>query len=88
MNMRENALALIGALDELHIDDEFDEFDALDELTDVQKVDRLARDLVAGALRLSFMLSEPDWGVGMLEDIAEIVGKMPNPAGEPRWDRH
>jgi len=39
--------------------------------------------------QIRWMLSDPDWGVGMLEDIAAIVAPIPdNPNDEPRWSRH
>ena len=57
------------------------------DLTAVQYNDTVYS-LAKDALRLSYMMSEPDWGVGMLEDVAEIVGKDPNPDNEPRWERH
>lgn len=38
------------------------------------------------------ILRDPDWGVGMLEDIAVLVAKtgrdLSNPDDEPTWDRH
>lgn len=38
------------------------------------------------------MLRDPDWGVGMLEDIARIVTatgrNLDNPDEVPTWDRH
>jgi hypothetical protein len=46
------------------------------------------------ALRLDAvanMLRDPEWGVGMLEDIADLVqsrGREIEGAGEPTWDRH
>lgn len=55
---------------------------------DPEQIRELADQLAGETLRLSRMLSEPDWGVGMLEDIHEIVGSDPNPNDEPRWDRH
>jgi hypothetical protein len=52
---------------------------------------RAARD--AAALdNIAHMLRDPEWGVGMLEDIAAIVGdterSLDNPSGEPTWMRH
>jgi hypothetical protein len=41
---------------------------------------------------IAHMLRDPDWGVGMLEDIAAIVSdtgrSLDNPTEEPTWDRH
>lgn len=38
------------------------------------------------------MLRDPDWGVGMLEDVAALVARtgrdLSNDIGEPTWDRH
>jgi len=37
------------------------------------------------------MLRDPEWGVGMLEDIADIVSRTDRDIagnGEPTWDRH
>lgn len=36
-------------------------------------------------------LRDPDWGVGILEDIAEIVaatGRTVDGDGRPTWERH
>lgn len=48
--------------------------------------DHIAVDLIAD------MLLDPDWGVGMLEDIEIIVAATGrdrgNPFGVPTWDRH
>lgn len=74
MTMRDTAIALQAALADTHADPE--------------RVRELAGELAVGARQLSHMLSEPDWGVGMFEDIAEIVGREGNPAEEPRWSRH
>jgi hypothetical protein len=42
---------------------------------------------------IQYMLRDPDWGVGMLEDIAEIVGSTGRtvenyPDDRPTWNRH
>jgi hypothetical protein len=74
MTMRETALTLQAHLTNAGVDQE--------------QIRDLADELAGATLRLSYMLSEPDWGVGMLEDIAEIVGSDPNPNDEPRWMRH
>lgn len=41
---------------------------------------------------ITHILRDPDWGVGMLEDIAEIVTNtgrsLDNPTDEPTWGRH
>ena len=39
------------------------------------------------------MLRDPEWGVGMLEDIADIVNRTGRttdnyPDDRPTWDRH
>ena len=38
------------------------------------------------------MLADPEWGVGMLEDIADLVKRtgrsMANPTEISTWDRH
>lgn len=51
------------------------------QLTDAQAVDTVAE-----------MLRDPDWGVGMLEDIADVCTRagrdLSNPNEEPTWDRH
>lgn len=49
-------------------------------MTDAQALDDIAE-----------MLCDPDWGVGMLEDIAQIVaatGRDVEGDGESTWDRH
>ena len=42
--------------------------------------------------QIANMLRDPDWGVGMLEDIAELVKRtgrsLDNPDDTPTWDRH
>lgn len=42
--------------------------------------------------RIAQWLRDPDWGVGMLEDIAEVVARtgrdLSNDSGEPTWERH
>ena len=73
MTMRDTALEMI---------------DSVIRGADQEHVYKLAGKLAKDSLRLSGMLSEPEWGVGMLEDVAEIVGKDPNPDNEPRWERH
>ncbi len=48
--------------------------------TDAAALDAIAR-----------MLRDPEWGVGMLEDIADIVSRTDRDIagnGEPTWDRH
>ena len=52
-----------------------------------QQADRAALD------RIQHMLRDPEWGVGMLEDIADIIRgtgrEVENlPDDEPTWDRH
>jgi hypothetical protein len=41
---------------------------------------------------IAHMLRDPDWGVGMLEDIAGLVAdtgrSLDSPSEEPTWDRH
>jgi hypothetical protein len=40
---------------------------------------------------IAHMLRDPDWGAGMLEDIAELVtgtGRSTTGTDEPTWDRH
>ena len=59
-----------------------------DPSADPAQIRTLATELIDGTLRISYMLSDPEWGVGMLEDIAEITGSDPNPDEAPRWDRH
>lgn len=58
----------------------------------IKSVAALANDPNAYALdRIAYMLRDPDWGVGMLEDIAELVvatGRDVEGDGEPTWDRH
>lgn len=47
--------------------------------------DKAALDLI------QHMLEDPDWGVGMLEDIAELVestGRDCKGNGKSTWDRH
>lgn len=50
-------------------------------LSDLQALDLIA-----------YMLRDPDWGVGMLEDIAELVTRtgrsLENPTDEATWFRH
>lgn len=49
------------------------------------RTDEHALDAIAQILR------DPDWGVGMLEDISAIVagtGRDVTGDGEPTWDRH
>ena len=74
MTMRDTAIALQGALADTHADPE--------------RIRELAGELAGATRQLSHMLSEPDWGAGMLEDIAQLVGPEPNPGEEPRWRRH
>lgn len=47
--------------------------------------------------RIAYMLRDPDWGVGMLEDIAQIVSETGRDLNEEydddgevmrTWDRH
>lgn len=41
--------------------------------------------------RINHILSDPEWGVGMLEDICAIVrgtGRVDVSEGRPTWDRH
>ncbi len=48
--------------------------------------DRNALDAIA------YMLADSEWGVGMLEDIADLVRttgrSIANPTGVSTWDRH
>jgi hypothetical protein len=48
--------------------------------------DQAALDVIADILR------DPEWAVGMLEDIAEIVTttgrNLENPSGSSTWERH
>ncbi|MHB8219962.1 MAG: hypothetical protein ACYDHU_06520 [Acidimicrobiales bacterium] len=41
---------------------------------------------------IAYMLTDPEWGIGMLEDIADFVRStgrsMDNPTGVSTWDRH
>jgi len=74
MTMRETAIALQAALADAHADH--------------RRIRELAGELAGRTRRLSHMLGEPDWGAGMLEDIAELVGPDPNTGEEPRWRRH
>jgi hypothetical protein len=41
---------------------------------------------------IATILADPEWGVGMLEDIADLVMRtgrsMVNPAEISTWDRH
>jgi hypothetical protein len=57
----------------------------------VTLVDRASDDAVA-LDAIAHILRDPEWGVGMLEDIAAIVGdterSLDNPSGEPTWMRH
>ncbi len=51
-------------------------------LTDAQALDAIAH-----------ILRDPDWGVGMLEDFAELVQRAGRdtanlPGDEPTWGRH
>jgi hypothetical protein len=53
------------------------------DLLDTAATDKTALD------KINYMLSEPDWGVGMLEDICAIVrrtGRTEVPGAS--WDRH
>jgi hypothetical protein len=59
-----------------------------DPTADPAQIRALTTELIDGTLSLSYMLSEPDWGVGMLEDIDGIIGSDPNPEEERRWARH
>ena len=74
MTMRDLALALLALL--------------ANPDADTEQVRDVADQLAGRALELSYMMSEPDWDVGMLEDVASIAGMDPNPADEPRWARH
>jgi len=51
-----------------------------------------ARSMTDGAAldAIAHMLSDPDWGVGMLEDIEELVNRTGRgtEGDEPTWDRH
>ena len=51
-----------------------------------------AAPFVSAALdAIADMLRDPDWGVGMLEDIGDIVrasGRDIEGDGRPTWDRH
>jgi hypothetical protein len=46
----------------------------------------------AGLDAIQHMLCDPDWGVGMLEDIAAIIIRtgrgLANPSNQPTWARH
>jgi hypothetical protein len=49
-------------------------------LADDQALDVIAR-----------WMQDPDWGVGMLEDICDVVartGRDVEGDGQPTWDRH
>ena len=50
-----------------------------------------ARDDAATLDRIAQMLQDPEWGSGMLEDIADLVGRTGRDMtgdGGPTWDRH
>jgi hypothetical protein len=50
-----------------------------------------SRSNAAALDRIATMLQDPEWGSGMLEDIAEEVqrtGRSLDGDGDPTWDRH
>ncbi|MDQ6796452.1 MAG: hypothetical protein M3011_00265, partial [Actinomycetota bacterium] len=91
--------AAVVSVDNTHIADEGDRTiesvesepsgtdvaDLLDAAGDARSMtDTAALDAIA------HMLSDPDWGAGMLEDIAELVNRTgrSTEGDEPTWDRH
>jgi len=62
--------------------------DLLDQAGDARSIsDEAALNYIA------HMLRDPDWGVGMLEDIAELIERTGRtvdnlPGDEPTWERH